>query len=111
MGTVSPDHTAPEPFDFDQEVRSLVLDTAPRLFAVVQEFALDDGWRDAEVAAWGVAYQDGHADVTSVDARRRFSLPSPDRAIRHFALLDGVIARLVWLAPPRAVAFDPAEVT
>ncbi|MFF7650345.1 hypothetical protein ACFZCY_10865 [Streptomyces sp. NPDC007983] len=108
MVTVSPDHTAPEPFDFDQEVRALVLGTAPRLFAGVQEFALENGWRDAEVAAWGMAYQDGHADVTSVDGRRRFSLPSPDRATRHFALLEGVTARLVWLAPPRAAAFDPA---
>jgi len=109
MVTVSPDQTAPEPFDFDQEVCALVLDTAPRLFAVVQEFALDDGWRDAEVAAWGMAYEDGRADVTSVDGRRRFSLPSPARATRHFALLEGVTARLVWLTPSRAATFDPAE--
>lgn len=109
MATVSPQNSASEPFDFDGEVRSLVLDTAPRLFAVVQEFALDDGWRDAEVAAWGMAYQDGHADVTSVDGRRRFSLPSADRAMRHFALLEGVTARLVWLTPSRAATFDPAE--
>ncbi|MFI0774744.1 hypothetical protein [Streptomyces sp. NPDC021212] len=109
MATVSPQNPASESFDFYQEVRELVLDTAPRLFAVVQEYVLDDGWRDAEVAAWGMAYQDGHADVTSVDGRRRFSLPSADRAIRHFALLEGVTARLVWLTPSRAATFDAAE--
>ncbi|MGR3934902.1 hypothetical protein [Streptomyces sp. BRA346] len=109
MATVSPQNPHSEPFDFDGEVRSLVLDTAPRLFAVVQEFALDGGWRDAEVAAWGIAYEDGHADVTSVDGRRRFSLPSPDRAMRHFARWEGVTARLVWLTPSRAATFDPAE--
>ncbi|MEU0844239.1 hypothetical protein ABZ370_32840 [Streptomyces sp. NPDC005962] len=90
-------------------MRSLVLDTAPRLFAVVQEFALDDGWRDAEVAAWGLAYEDGRVDVISVDGTRRFSLPSPERATWHFARMDGVTARLVWLTPSRAATFDAAE--
>jgi hypothetical protein len=118
MATVSPQNSPTEPFDFDQEVCSLVLDTAPRLFAVVQEFALDDGWRDAEVAAWGIAYEDGRVDVISVDGVRRFSLPSPERATWHFARLAadaraggeaGVTARLVWLTPSRAATFDAAE--
>src|ERR1044072_485222 len=108
MATVSPQNPHSEPFDFDGEVRSLVLAPAPRLFAVVQEFPRDDGGRDAEVAAWGTVYEDGHADVTSVDGRRRFSLPSPARATRHFALLEGVTARLVWLRPSRGATFDPA---
>jgi hypothetical protein len=109
MATVSPGQSASEPFDFDQEVRALVLDTAPRLFAVVREFAPDDGWRDAEVAAWGMVYEDGRVDVTSVDGRRRLSLPSPGRATWYFALLDGITARLVWLTPPRAATFDRAD--
>ena len=109
MATVSPQNSVSEPFDFDQEVRSLVLDTAPRLFAVVQEFALDDGWRDAEVAAWGTAYEDGRVDVISVDGLRRLSLASPARAIWYFARRDGVTARLVWLTPSRTATFDVAE--
>ncbi|MFD7506863.1 hypothetical protein [Streptomyces sp. NPDC059850] len=104
-----PTESLSEPFDFDGEVRSLVLDTAPRLFAVVQEFALEDGWRDAEVAAWGLAYEDGRVDVISADGTRRFSLPSAERATWHYGRMDGVTARLVWLTPSRAATFDRAE--
>ncbi|MFI1735812.1 hypothetical protein ACH40E_42825 [Streptomyces acidicola] len=89
-------------------MRALVLDTAPRLFAVVQESTLDDGRRDAEVAAWGTAYEDGRVDVISVDGLRRLSLASPARATWYFARRGGVTARLAWLTPPRAATFDAA---
>ncbi|KAK1181625.1 hypothetical protein B7755_027870 [Streptomyces sp. NBS 14/10] len=40
MSTVSPYDPNSAAFDFDHEVRELVVDTAPRMFAVVQEYDL-----------------------------------------------------------------------
>ncbi|MGW7443936.1 hypothetical protein [Kitasatospora sp. NPDC054795] len=62
---------------FDQELCGLVLDTAPRLFAVVQ--VCDEGLADADgwVAAWGFADATGSTHVTGVDGRTRLTLPPP----------------------------------
>ncbi|MEV7020763.1 hypothetical protein [Kitasatospora sp. NPDC093558] len=94
---------------FDQELCGLVLDTAPRLFAVVQvrgEGLPDvDGW----VVAWGVADHSGRAHVISIDGRARMTLATPHRALHHFAGRPGITARLVWLAQPSAAAMDRTE--
>ncbi|MET9296945.1 hypothetical protein [Streptomyces sp. NPDC003077] len=45
---------------FAQEITALVTATAPRLFAVVEEFTDAYGERDAYVAAWGLADRDDH---------------------------------------------------
>ncbi|MBV6695822.1 hypothetical protein [Kitasatospora aureofaciens] len=94
---------------FDQELCGLVLDTAPRLFAVVQ--VCGDGLADADgwVVAWGLADSDGPAHVIGIDGRARMTLASPERAVRHFAGRPGITARLVWLAQPSAAAMDRAE--
>ncbi|MGW3073085.1 MULTISPECIES: hypothetical protein [unclassified Kitasatospora] len=96
---------------FDQELCGLVLDTAPRLFAVVQVCGKGlpdaDGW----VVAWGFADHSGRAHVISIDEQARMTLASPQRALRHFAGRPGTIARLVWLAQPSAAAMDQAEAT
>ncbi|MGW3232718.1 hypothetical protein [Kitasatospora sp. NPDC001095] len=94
---------------FDQELCGLVLDTAPRLFAVVQ--VCGDGSEDADgwVVAWGIADCDGPAHVIGVDGRMRMTLASPERALRHFAGRSGITARLVWLEQPGAAALDRAE--
>ncbi|GAA2992509.1 hypothetical protein [Kitasatospora sp. NPDC006786] len=94
--------TTPHPpagLTFDQELRGLVIDTAPRLFAVVQVCGEDaDGW----VAAWGLADSDGRTHVIGVDGRTRMTLASPERAVRHFSRRPDVTARLIWLAQPEA---------
>ncbi|MFB7907822.1 hypothetical protein ACFC1T_15430 [Kitasatospora sp. NPDC056076] len=94
---------------FDQELCALVLDTAPRLFAVVQVWGEGlpdvDGW----VAAWGVADHSGRTHVISIDGEARLTLASPNRALRHFAGRPGITARLVWLAQPSAAAVEQAE--
>ncbi|MGW2377428.1 hypothetical protein [Kitasatospora sp. NPDC001683] len=99
--------TVPDPFD--QELRELVLDTAPRLFAVVQvcgEGRADaDGW----VVAWGLVDNDGPTHVIGIDGRARMTLASPERALRHFAGRPGITSRLVWLAQPGAAGLDRAE--
>ncbi|PJE96773.1 hypothetical protein CUT44_16960 [Streptomyces carminius] len=82
-------------------MRAMVLDLAPRQFAVVQTWEVGDGEQDGCVAAWGVAYEDGSAEVVSTDGVRRFGLASPERAVRWFGVKkEGVAARLVWLAAP-----------
>ncbi|MER7752769.1 hypothetical protein [Kitasatospora sp. NPDC097643] len=94
---------------FDQELCGLVLDTAPRLFAVVQ--VCDEGHEDADgwVVAWGLVDNDGPTYVIGVDGRARITLASPERAVRHFARPPGVTVRLVWLAQPGAAVLDRAE--
>lgn len=86
-----------------------MLDTAPRLFAVVQVYDESAADADGRVAAWGLADNDGPTHVISVDGRARMTLASPERAVRHFARRPGITARLVWLAQPSAAAVDQAE--
>ncbi|MFJ9772371.1 hypothetical protein ACIRVF_14180 [Kitasatospora sp. NPDC101157] len=38
--------------------------------------------------------------------RSRMALPSPERALRHFAGRPGITSRLVWLAQPDTAAID-----
>ncbi|MFG2842962.1 hypothetical protein ACGF12_07255 [Kitasatospora sp. NPDC048296] len=98
----------PQP-PFDQELYGLVLDTAPRLFAVVQ--VCDEGRADADgwVVAWGLADHAGSTHVISIDGRARLTLASPERALRHYPEQPGISTRLVWLAQPAAAAMDRAE--
>lgn len=112
MATVAPQDPSSEPFDFgafDNEVRALVLDTAPRLFAVVQEYDRGTEYADGHVAAWGMAYDDGSAHVIGVGGTVTMSLGSPERAVWHYGRRKGISARLVWLDPGAGAAFTRAE--
>ncbi|MFI9362003.1 hypothetical protein ACIG5E_13210 [Kitasatospora sp. NPDC053057] len=100
---------APSPnprIPFDQELCGLVLDTAPRLFAVVQ--VCDEGQPDADgwVAAWGLVDNDGPTHVICLYGQARMTLASPERALRHFTGQPGITARLVWLDQPDTAAID-----
>ncbi|MFD5463777.1 hypothetical protein ACFWIQ_13295 [Kitasatospora sp. NPDC127059] len=101
----------PRPFDmtFDQELRGLVLDTAPRLFAVVQVHNEGDAAADGWVAAWGLADPDGLTHVITLDRRTHLTLPEPERALRHFSRRPNITARLVWLTRPDTAAPDHPE--
>ncbi|GAA1915310.1 hypothetical protein GCM10009716_25850 [Streptomyces sodiiphilus] len=90
---------ATRPEGFDEEVCELVLDTAPQLFAVVEEFATVDGDLDACVAAWGLAHEDGTAHVTRWDGRSHMIVNSPRRAAEVLAARSGSRAYLVWVPP------------
>jgi hypothetical protein len=97
----------PTPSDYDNELCALVIDHAPRLFAVIQEYRHPSGEPDAEIAAWGLAHSDGRTEVMNIDGGGRFSLNSPERAIWWFGREAGLTARLVWVRPSGAV-LDPA---
>ncbi|MFD8825778.1 hypothetical protein ACFV1C_25940 [Streptomyces sp. NPDC059605] len=97
MATVSPRPSLPDPPDgFADEIRALVEATAPRLFAVVEQFRTSDGEPDARVAAWGLAHDDGSAQVTAVDGGFRMSLRTPDRAAHMISMRPGSVGCLVW---------------
>ncbi|RDG34214.1 hypothetical protein [Streptomyces corynorhini] len=99
--TVSPQDLDLNSFDYERELYELVRDTAPRLFAVVVEYRDGDGAedKDAAVVAWGLAHEDGAADVTRVDGGGgRLRLAAPENVARYFGRADGCSPRLVWLA-------------
>lgn len=100
MATETPSPPGPEQDgDFRREVHALVNATAPRLFAVVEEYVTEDGDRDARVAAWGLAHDDGSAQVAALDGGFRMSLRNPERAAQLISLRPGSVGSLVW---PRA---------
>ncbi|MFJ5103333.1 hypothetical protein [Streptomyces sp. NPDC088554] len=97
--TVSPQNSALELFDFDQEVYDLVRATAPRLFAVVVEYrgGPEEEDRDAAVVAWGLAHEDGAAEVTRVGGGGQLRLAAPESVARYFGRGEGCVPRVVWL--------------
>lgn len=78
--------------EFAEEVRGLVADEAPQLFALVQEY----GKRvDGRIAAWGMAFDD-RVEVISVNGTLRMTLDSMDGVQRRFSQRRKI--RLVWAA-------------
>jgi hypothetical protein len=71
--------------EFDQEIRSMVADTAPRVFAVVQVYGKRE---DGRVAAWGFAHDDGEGgvvfDIIGVEGKVRLRLRSLERLGMYF---------------------------
>lgn len=107
LGGIVP--VAPEPFDFTREVYELVHDAAPRFFAVVEEYCPGTEDADAFVVAWGLAYEDGAAEVISVEGQRRWRLAAPENIVRYFGRAEDLSARLVWLAAPNADTSAPSH--
>jgi hypothetical protein len=98
MTTVSPQPSGDRhPEEWKREVQDLVNATAPRLFAVVQEWRDEHGERDAHVAAWGLAYEDGSARVAG--ARTSMDLAAPESALRIYGRRAESPASLVWAEP------------
>ncbi|MFP8886006.1 hypothetical protein [Streptomyces mangrovi] len=113
MNTVSPQNGGPGPHGnpgaagsgrFEEELRAMVVDLAPRQFAVVQVWDAGDGELDGCVAAWGTVYEDRCTQVSAADGASRLVLSSPERAVWWFGREAGVTARLVWLAAPERTA-------
>ncbi|MET7990377.1 hypothetical protein ABZU76_05655 [Amycolatopsis sp. NPDC005232] len=88
----------PEPLcgqeEFTELVADMVKSSAPRLFAIVQEY----GERvDARISAWGLDFDD-KIEILDVDGRLRMSLMSTDRALWMFSRHPDVSAEVVWVA-------------
>jgi len=86
----------PDPLDtFVKDLRAMVVDNAPRLFAVVQEY----GERvDGRIVAWGMAFDD-HAEIVSCDRSMRTSAKAPEQALFLFRVPPHIRPHLVWVTP------------
>ncbi|WP_411123283.1 hypothetical protein [Streptomyces sp. x-19] len=96
-----PEHTSnPHPVGtLHPELVDLANELAPRLFAVAQQYPVGGGEVDGHIAAWGLAYEDGRAQVISASGRAHLSLSSPQSAVRWFG---GPADAQTWLIWPRA---------
>lgn len=76
--------------EFAQEVRELVADEAPRVFALVEERGeRADGW----IVAWGMVFED-RVEVIGAKGGLRMTARSVDRVQRVFFRRRKI--RLVW---------------
>jgi hypothetical protein len=79
--------------EFAAEMRMMVAEDAPRVFAIVQEY----GDRvDARLAAWGLAFED-HADAITVGNGMHLSAHSPNALVRRFRTGKHVTPHVVWV--------------
>jgi hypothetical protein len=82
--------------EFAQEVRELVADEAPRVFALVEERGeRADGW----IVAWGMVFED-RVEVIGAKGGLRMTARSVDRVQR--VLFRRRKIRLVWTDPATA---------
>ncbi len=87
--------------EFAQEVRELVADEAPRVFALVQEHGERvDGW----IVAWGLVFED-RVEVISENSGLRMTVRSVERVQRAFSRRRKI--RLVWTDPATARRPEP----
>lgn len=84
------------PEAYEQAVVELVMATAPKLFAVIEE---DVEAPDARVVSWGLAFEDAGTQVMSPSGNYHAVLQSPDSALRPFTGSGGTKGRLVWVTP------------
>ncbi|MGH3930226.1 MAG: hypothetical protein ACRDTF_09660 [Pseudonocardiaceae bacterium] len=107
LEATNPDVAELEPLgteeEFAEEVRELVASSAPRVFALVEEY----GERvDGRVVAWGMTFdEEEHTEVINVGFSRYGSFNSAEQAQRLYSRSSRKI-RLVWTS---TLATRPAE--
>ncbi|UED85741.1 hypothetical protein [Streptomyces profundus] len=97
--------TQPPIESFEESLRGLVECQLPRLFAVMQVYRENE---NAWVAAWGLRFDDGRVEVTSVDGGRRLRLRSLRLAAVPFQRDPDISTRLIW-ADPDHEPTEPGE--
>jgi hypothetical protein len=80
---------------YEQAVRGLVDEFAPRRFAIFQDLGEQF---DGRVAAWGMAF-DERFEIVDAQSSSWMSLASPDAALRQYGRQPGVTSRIIWLDP------------
>lgn len=84
------------PEQYAEVVRQLVTESAPRRFAIVQDWG--DRF-DSRVAAWGIA-TDEHTHIIDADAGPRMTVDSVRLALLLYTEKPHVSARVHWIDPP-----------
>ena len=81
---------------YEDAVRGMVAELAPRRFAVFQDF----GDRvDGRVAAWGMAFDD-RAEIVDANGSTWLSTTTPEKALDHYVRLPEVTSRIIWVDTP-----------
>lgn len=80
---------------YEQAVREMVDDLAPRRFAIVQD--LGDHY-DGRVVAWGMAFED-RVEIVDAKSSSSMSLTSPAPALRQYARPPHITSRILWVDP------------
>jgi hypothetical protein len=89
--------------EYAESVRQLVADSAPRRFAIVQDW----GTRyDSRVAAWGLMLNE-RTQIIDADAGPRMTMDSIRLALRLYARTPHVTVRVHWIDPPPETEPDP----
>ncbi|WP_243793571.1 hypothetical protein [Saccharopolyspora gloriosae] len=83
---------------FAEIMAGIVADSAPRVFAIVQEYGLRV---DGRVAAWGLVLPD-RVEVVSVEKGIRSSAATAEESIVEFSCGTHIRPRLVWVDPAKA---------
>ena len=79
--------------EFPGLLNALAAISAPRLFAVIQEY----GDRvDAKCAAWGLSWDD-RTDVIGTGGTVHLGAPSPDQVLRCFRFGTHIKPHLIWV--------------
>jgi hypothetical protein len=84
--------------EFDETIREMVAESAPRVFAVVQVCGKrEDGW----IAAWGIAIDDGEGrtvyEIVSVEGGKRIRARSLERLGLYFGRNRLMSVRVEWV--------------
>jgi hypothetical protein len=89
------EHPAQDPpwtrAEFYELVGQMVTMSAPRLFAIVQEYGEAI---DVRIAAWGIAFADSTEIVTT--SGDTLKLTKPETALAYFATHPDITAHLIW---------------
>lgn len=78
---------------YEDDVRGMVEEHAPRRFAVFQDLGEQV---DGRIAAWGMAFDD-HVDIVDANASSWMSLTTPRLALRRYARPPEITTRIIWI--------------
>jgi hypothetical protein len=101
----------PRPEWFEPSLKALVQESAPRVYALVEEFATESGDLNAEVAAWGLVFGEGPTRVLREGHNGVTLARSPESAARLYSLMLSNPVRVIWAdGDARVNPCTPAQV-
>jgi hypothetical protein len=91
--------------EFTNLIASMVVDHAPRIFAIV----IEHGERlDAAIAAWGLAL-DNSAYAITTDGKNQYLLTAPEHALQYIRHTPNTTPHLIWVDPTTATPPEPTN--
>ncbi|MCU4746834.1 hypothetical protein H7827_09175 [Streptomyces sp. JH002] len=84
------------PEEYEEGVHALVVENAPRRFAIVQEYWVG-GQRDAHVAAWGLRFDDEQVRIHGEEREAYKVFPTAETAATFVSRVTEDSTRVVWV--------------